>query len=316
MLWIFFSLKTNDTKCLLIFDDSCEEVCNSQVFAENAITGRHRGLNNSYANHNLFLQSNFGRDVELQKGQIVLFKTPSDVMQVSNLSAQLGLGLELVKWNRDATSLHYGLLVTDSAQRKDDQPGYCTITAFIPSKKYISERLNHSKFLNNEHTKFSTLQVLKVFFRKCKIFFLHLVQKEFIQFLRESIKNLVKGNLQSLKRQHVTKFQNTVPFLSKTDHLEAKQNTFRSQKKATAHKICFSSRQWPFGLKCSCLFLFLLLCTTVWKLRQIKNRNFHIIRLNKVPRAKLIGLKRKKQKTVGKADSWANKSLTSPPIKL
>ena len=92
------SLKNNGTKYLLIFDDSCEELCNSKAFVDIATTGRHRGLGTTYIKHNLFHQSKLGRDVELQNTHIVLFKSSRDVMQVTTLSTQLGLRSELVDW--------------------------------------------------------------------------------------------------------------------------------------------------------------------------------------------------------------------------
>ena len=39
---IIDSLKNNDTKHLLKFDDSCEEICNSKAFVDIATAGRHR----------------------------------------------------------------------------------------------------------------------------------------------------------------------------------------------------------------------------------------------------------------------------------
>ena len=48
------SLKNNGTKYLLIFDDSCEEICNSKGFVNIATAGRHRGLSTIYIKHNLF----------------------------------------------------------------------------------------------------------------------------------------------------------------------------------------------------------------------------------------------------------------------
>ena len=48
------SLKNNCTKYLLIFDDSCEETCNSKAFVDIAVAGRHRGLSTIYIKHNLF----------------------------------------------------------------------------------------------------------------------------------------------------------------------------------------------------------------------------------------------------------------------
>ena len=37
------SLKNNGTKTLLIFHDSCEEICNSKAFVDITTAGRHRG---------------------------------------------------------------------------------------------------------------------------------------------------------------------------------------------------------------------------------------------------------------------------------
>ena len=147
------SLKNNGTKYLLIFDDSCEEICDSKAFVYIATALRHRGLSTIYIKHNLFHQSKLGRDVELQNTHIVLFKSPRDVMQVTTLSTQLGLGLELADWYRDATSVPFGHLLIDLSPRTDDRLRYCTNTGSIPSNFCTTERLKHSKILENEHTK-------------------------------------------------------------------------------------------------------------------------------------------------------------------
>ena len=99
------SLKNNGTKYLLIFDNFCEEICNSKTFVDIATAGRHCGLSTIYNKHIFFHQSKLGRDVELQNTHLVLFKSPRDVMQKTTLSTQLGLGSELVDWYRDATSV-------------------------------------------------------------------------------------------------------------------------------------------------------------------------------------------------------------------
>ena len=51
------SLKNKCTKYLLIFDDSCAEICNSKEFVDIATAGRHRGFSTIYIKHNLFHQS-------------------------------------------------------------------------------------------------------------------------------------------------------------------------------------------------------------------------------------------------------------------
>ena len=69
------SLKNNGTKYLLIFDDSCEEICNSKAFVDIATAGRHWGLSTLYSKHNLFHQSKLLRDFELQNTHTVLIKS-------------------------------------------------------------------------------------------------------------------------------------------------------------------------------------------------------------------------------------------------
>ena len=136
-------LENNDTNYLLLFDDSCEEICNSKAFVDIATAGRHRGVGTIYIKHNLFHQSKLGRDVALQNTHIVLFKSPRDVMQVTTLSTQLGLGSELVDWYLDATSVPFGHLLIDLSPRTDDRLRYCTNSGPVPSKFYIPERLKH-----------------------------------------------------------------------------------------------------------------------------------------------------------------------------
>ena len=147
------SLKNNSTKYFLFFDEACEEICNSKAFVDISTAGRHRDLSTIYIKHNLFHQSKLGRDVDLQNTDIVPFKSPRDVMQVTTLSTQLGLGSELVDWYRDAKSVPFGHLLIDLSPRTDDRLRYCTNTGSIPSKFYIPERLNQSKILDDEHTK-------------------------------------------------------------------------------------------------------------------------------------------------------------------
>ena len=120
------SLKNNDTKYFLTFDDSCEEICNSKAFVDVATAGRHRSVSTIYIKHNFFHWSKLGRDVVLRNTHFVLFKSPRDVMQVTTLSTQLGLVSALVDWYRDATSVPLGLLLIDLTPRTDDTLRYCT----------------------------------------------------------------------------------------------------------------------------------------------------------------------------------------------
>ena len=138
---------------MLIFDDSCEDICNTKAFVDIGTTGRHRGLSTIYIKHSLFHQSKLGRDVVLQNTLIVLFKSPRDVTQVTTLSTQLGLGSVIVDWYRDATYVPFGHLLIDLSPRTDGRLRYCTNSGSAPSEFYNPERLKHLRTLDDEHTK-------------------------------------------------------------------------------------------------------------------------------------------------------------------
>ena len=207
-------LKNNGTKYLIIFDDSFEEIWNSKAFVDIDTAGRHRGLSTIYIKHNLFDQSKHGRDIELQNTHIVPFKSPRDVMQVSTLSAELGLGSEFVDWYRNETSVHYGHLLIDFSPRTDDRLRYCTNTGTIPWKFYISDRLKQSKVLYDEHTKSLYSPSIPIILPKMQKPFPSVLQKRLYPVSLRMHNKSVEGNLQSIKRHHVAKFQNAVRLLS------------------------------------------------------------------------------------------------------
>ena len=200
------SLKNNGTKNLLTFNDSCEEICKSEAFVNIATARRLCGLGTICIKHGLFHQSKLGRDVELQNTHIVLSKSPRDVMQVSTLSAQLGFGLELVDWYRDATSVPYDHLLIDWSPRTIGRLRYCTNTAPIPSNFYNSARRKHSKILNDEQTKVLYSQSVLVIFPQMQKSFPSVLPKRVYQVPVRLYSKSSQRELQSRKRHHVTNF--------------------------------------------------------------------------------------------------------------
>ena len=230
------SLKNNGTKYVLIFDDSCKEICNSKAFVDIATAGRHRGLSTIYNKHNFFHQSKLGRDIELQNTHIVLFKSPRDAMQVTTLSTQLGLRSELVVWYRDATFVPFGHLLIDLSPRTDDRLRYCTNTGSFPSKIYIPHRLEQSKFLDDEHTKSSYSPSLPTIFPQLQTSFPSVLPK------RVYPVSLLMHN-KSAQRKHA-KHKKTSRgkisklgsfFVCKTYNMEAKKGHSGVRKGLTAH---------------------------------------------------------------------------------
>ena len=230
------SLKNNGTKVLLNFDTSCEDSCNSNAFVDIASAGRHRGLSTIYIKHNLFHQSKLGRDVELQNTHIVLFKSPRDVMQVTTLGTQLGLGSELVDRYRDATSVPFGHLLIDLSPGTDDRLRYCTNTGSIPSKFYIPDRLKQSKTLDNEHTKsLNSPSVPMISPQMQKSFPSGLPKRVYPVALRMHYKSAQRKPAKHKKTSRGKFSKQSSTIVSKTYNLEAKERHSVVQRRLTTH---------------------------------------------------------------------------------
>ena len=75
--------------CLLVFDDSCEDIFNDKEFSKLATAGRHRNISIIYVKHNLFQQCKWSRTIGLNTTHIVLFKSPRDIQQITYIGKQL-----------------------------------------------------------------------------------------------------------------------------------------------------------------------------------------------------------------------------------
>ena len=94
---------------------------------------------------------------------------------------------------------------------------------------------NSQNFWTMNTQNLSTLRMFQSFSRKCKCLFLQSCPKEFIQFRCECILNLLRGNLQSIKRRHVTKFQIESRLLS------LKRTTWKQRRDILASEKAYSS---------------------------------------------------------------------------
>ena len=237
------SLRNNGTKYYLIFDDSCEEICNSKAFVDIATAVRHRGLSTIYIKHNRFHQRKLGRDVELENTHIVLFKSPRDVRQVTTHCTQLGLGSELVEWYRDATSVPFGHFLIDLSPRTDDRLRYCTNSGSVPSKFYNPERLKPLKTLDDEHTRFLYSPSFPIAFPQ--------MQKPLSSVLSEKVypvsmrmnSNSTQRKLASHKKTSCGKVsRRSLVTIAKKNNLEAKKKRSVVRKRIATNSCHYTSR--------------------------------------------------------------------------
>ena len=99
--------------CLLIYDDSCEEIVNDKEFVKMATSGRHRILHVIYVKHNLFHQSKWSRTIDLNTTHIVLFNSLRDIQQIEYLGKQLNCLRLITEAYKLATAETFGHLMID-----------------------------------------------------------------------------------------------------------------------------------------------------------------------------------------------------------
>ena len=115
---------------------------------------------------------------------------------------------------------------------------------------------NSPKFCTMNTQNVPTLQVFQSFSHNCKSLFFQSCLKELIRFLCESILNLLKRNLQSIKRHHVAKFHSEVWLLFlKIITWNQRKDVLASEKALQLIKVISPPVSYAFfwyGAACSC----------------------------------------------------------------
>ena len=133
-----FDVISNLEDCLLIFDDSCEDIFNDKEFSKLATAGRHKKLSVIYVKHNLFQQSKWSRTIDLNTTHIIIFKSPRDIQQVSFIGRQLDNTNFLKESYELATKEPYGHLLIDLDPNTSEALRFCSnIVPPGPSVFYI-----------------------------------------------------------------------------------------------------------------------------------------------------------------------------------
>ena len=158
---IDFDMIENLRDCLLIFDDSCEEIYNDKRFLKIATSGRHKKVHVIYIKHNLFHQSKHSRTIDLNTTHVILFNSPRDVNQISYFGKQLNKAQFLTDAFKKATSQPYGHLLIDFDPRTSDSLRFCSnIVGPAPSIFYLPSSKAVVTSIDNERERIAYAQAL------------------------------------------------------------------------------------------------------------------------------------------------------------
>ena len=156
-----FDITKKLSHCLLIYDDSCEEIFNDKEFVKIATSGRHRKVHVIYVKHNLFHQSKWSRTIDLNTTHIILFKSLRDIQQIECLGKQLNC-LQLIKEAyKLATAEPFGELMIDLDPKTSQGLRFSSqLIGPAPSIFYISSPEAVITTITNEKETFAYAQAM------------------------------------------------------------------------------------------------------------------------------------------------------------
>jgi hypothetical protein len=159
---IDFDMVEKLENCLLIFDDSCEEIYDDKRFVKIATAGRHKNVHVIYVKHNIYHRSKHSKTIDLHNTHLILFKSPRDENQISFLGHQLGDSKFIKACYQKATQDPFGHLLIDFDPKTSDGLRYCSnITGPGPSVFYLPSSKAVTTELTNEREKLGYTQSLR-----------------------------------------------------------------------------------------------------------------------------------------------------------
>ena len=132
--------------CLLVFDDSCEEIFNDKEFSKLETAGRHRNISVIYVKHNFLIT------IDLNTTHIILFKSPRGIQQITYIGKQLNNTCFLKESYELATKLPFGYLLIDLDPKTSDFLRFCSNIVqpgpkffYLPSSKAVITNLTDER---------------------------------------------------------------------------------------------------------------------------------------------------------------------------
>ena len=176
------SLQNSGTKYLLIFDDSCDEVCYSKVFVDFGTAAIQRGMSLFYIKHNLLHQSKLGATLSSKTRTLfplyfpVLWCQTVCLAHISDSDLSWSTGIE--KQHKICTVFDW---LTCRHKQTTDHVFVQTPDPFLQNLIFLDWR-KQSKFLDDEDTKSLYSPCVPIFSTNAKIFSFSLNAKSFSVF--------------------------------------------------------------------------------------------------------------------------------------
>ena len=210
--------------CLLVFDDSCEEIFNDKEFSKLATAGHHKKISVIYVKHYLFPQSKCSRKIDVNTAHIISFKSHRGTQQISYIGKQLN-NINFLKDSYDhATKQPFGHFLIDLDPKTTDSQRYCSNIVppgptifYLPSSKAL---ITH---LTNERERDMYVEANARDVGKYAKKFIKKSSNKFIEFLCECFLNVINGNVptdKGLLENYETSFR---IFFSKETSLRKKR---------------------------------------------------------------------------------------------
>ena len=149
-----FEIVNNLRHCMIVFDDTCEEIFNEKDFVKLATAGRHKSRYVFYVKLNLFQQSKQSRTIDFNTTHLILFKLSRDIQKIDYLGRQLNHAKFLRHAYQLATKEDIGHLLIDLDPKTSECLPYSSnIVPPLPTIFYLPSSKALITSLENEREK-------------------------------------------------------------------------------------------------------------------------------------------------------------------
>ena len=187
------------------------------------------GLHVLYIKHNLFHTTPIARDVELQLTHVLLFQSPYDINQFKRPGQQLRKQKIQSFCYKEATSKPFRFLMIDLSPKTLEILRFST--SLEPTNFYIPSKRPAIQKLTMTTEQFFTLQHFTSLSLADRLDMLKGCEDDFIEFLVESVVNILQGVVPGIRRKDIEKFKPQIVRIISTKATLAEQRAIFTSRK-------------------------------------------------------------------------------------
>ena len=145
------NLPNNETKYLLLLDDSCEKISNSKQFFKSCHGWKAHGSEQNIHQTQFVSSKQIGKRCRITKYTHSLVQVFGRCFTNQYIKSTIRSRSQLKEWYQDAISVPYSHLLIDLTPKTVDSLRFCSSSGSVLTNSYLTAR-TETKFLDDEYT--------------------------------------------------------------------------------------------------------------------------------------------------------------------